>query len=185
MTTGANMKKILIVEDESIIAFKMKVLLEINGYEVVAIARNCVEALSLFMCSSPDLVLMDINLEGEIDGIMTAKQIGHKYNTPVIFVTAICTPDILERAKEVGPYSFLVKPYNDNELLANVAIALSRAQNSIPIPAEEQVMKEVEVNQFLKNLGSVLKSKRKERGLNQIDAANKLSINYRDRKSVV
>ena len=82
-----NQLKILIVEDENIIAFEMKTILEIQGYSIVGIASSGEEAVTFTDKHRPDLIIMDIQLEGDLDGIDTAGLINEKYNIPIIFLT--------------------------------------------------------------------------------------------------
>jgi CheY-like chemotaxis protein len=107
---------ILIVEDEIIIAIDLKIRLENLGYYVMGIAVNGKDAIKKTGEKNPDLVLMDILLNGEIDGIETAQRIRKLYNITFIYLTGSYDNSILERAKITDPSGFITKPFNDTEI---------------------------------------------------------------------
>ena len=117
-------EKILVVEDEGIIAEDIKGSLIRLGYTVPAIAASGEEAIRKSEEFNPDLVLMDIVLQGEIDGIEAAKQICTRFNIPVVYLTAYSDEEMLERAKITEPIGYILKPYNEKELNATIAMAL-------------------------------------------------------------
>jgi diguanylate cyclase (GGDEF)-like protein/PAS domain S-box-containing protein len=119
-----NNEKILIVEDEKIIALDLQRRLERFGYSVVGMAADGAEAISLAKDRSPDIILMDIMLAGGLDGIEAAKLIRAKYGIPVIFLTAYTDEKTLERAKEVEPAGYILKPFKERELYTTIDIAL-------------------------------------------------------------
>jgi PAS domain S-box-containing protein len=121
---GTGMKRILIVEDEALVAISIRKKLEKNGYEVIDISTSGEEALRACNGQRPDLVLMDIKLKGDMDGIEAAERIREMHDLPVIYLTAFSNVEILERAKISAPYGYIVKPYNDRELFSNIEIAL-------------------------------------------------------------
>ena len=108
--------KILIVEDESLVSSDLKYHLESMDYEVVGIASTGVDAIRIAGNKFPDIVLMDIKLKGDMDGIETAKELHDQYNIPVIYLTCFFDNGILERAKLTKPYGYIIKPINPNEL---------------------------------------------------------------------
>ncbi len=114
--------KVLIVEDESIIALDLQRRLVNLGYEVPRIAANHDQTMAAVRDLEPDVVLMDINIAGHIDGIETAAKI----KMPVIYLTAYSENKTLERAKQTRPYGFLIKPFSERELHAAIQIALER-----------------------------------------------------------
>jgi signal transduction histidine kinase len=120
--------KILIVEDESIIALDVKTSLLDAGYDVVAIAVSGEDAIALVTEHEPDLILMDIRLRGKIDGIEAAAAIVKSSRSPIIFLTAHADKDTLDRAKLTGPFGYLIKPFEDHNLITTIEIALARAQ---------------------------------------------------------
>jgi CheY-like chemotaxis protein len=120
--------KILIVEDESIIALDIKTSLLDAGYDVVAIAVSGEDAIALVPEHEPDLILMDIRLRGRMDGIESAAAIVKNSRAPIIFLTAHADKDTLDRAKLTGPFGYLIKPFEDHNLITTIEIALARAQ---------------------------------------------------------
>ena len=117
-------EKILVVEDERIIAIDLQRRLERFGYTVVAIAETGALALELVKQYSPDIILMDIMLVGDIDGIETATIIKKNYSIPVIFLTAYSDEKTLERAKVAEPSGYILKPFKDKELYTTIDISL-------------------------------------------------------------
>ncbi|OHD12777.1 MAG: hypothetical protein A2Y41_07605 [Spirochaetes bacterium GWB1_36_13] len=121
-------KKILIVEDERIVAKDLKRRLEIMNYTVSGTAVSGEEALIQFETSGPDLILMDIRIEGQMDGIETAQKILEKKYTPIIYLTAFSDHATLERAKKTGPFGYILKPFEERELQITIEMALYKHQ---------------------------------------------------------
>jgi EAL domain-containing protein (putative c-di-GMP-specific phosphodiesterase class I)/CheY-like chemotaxis protein len=119
-------KKILIVEDEALIAHRIKAQLTKLGYDVVDTVDNSADALSAINAHKIDLVLMDIVIKGHQDGIDTAVRIQDLYSLPVIFLTAYSDEKTLQRAELAHAYGFIVKPVKERELQAMVRIVLNR-----------------------------------------------------------
>ena len=117
-------KRILIVEDEIITAIDIKDFLQDNGYVVLAIVSTGEEAIKKVEEENPDLVLMDIMLKGEMDGIETTRQIRSISNIPIVYLTAYSDKNILERAKITEPFGYILKPFNMRELYIHIEIAL-------------------------------------------------------------
>lgn len=130
--------KILVVEDEGILAMGLKRKLERLGYEITGLATTGQEAIELSNMNKPDLVLMDIVLRGDMDGIETAKELIKQHNTALIYITAYSDEDILKRVMLTEPYAYIVKPLRESELKANIDIALYKHSQGI------------EKNEFLK-----------------------------------
>jgi PAS domain S-box-containing protein len=120
--------KILIVEDESIVALDTKHELEKIGYQVTDIALTGEDALRKIKKDMPDLVLMDIVLKGKLDGIDTATRIRKDYLLPVIYTTAYFDKKTLDRAKMAEPFGFLIKPYSSKELRSTIDMALYKSK---------------------------------------------------------
>lgn len=116
--------RILIVEDEAIIALGIQEDLEKLGYQVVGSAYDGEEALEMVQVQQPDLVLMDINLRGMLDGIETALLINKSRSTPVIFVTAMVDDETVQRAKPCEPYGYIIKPIRQDDLRTTIEHAL-------------------------------------------------------------
>ncbi|WP_342332903.1 sigma 54-interacting transcriptional regulator [Pedobacter sp. FW305-3-2-15-E-R2A2] len=122
-------KKILIVEDEFIIADLLKSIVEKAGYEVCGFADNVDEALKLVALHSPEFVLIDIYLKGKASGIELAILLGNM-NVPFLYISANSNQTILERAKKTNPYGFVVKPFREYDVLVALDIANYRFRHS-------------------------------------------------------
>jgi DNA-binding LytR/AlgR family response regulator len=118
------MIKLLIVEDEMIIAEHLTMLLESMDYVVVGSAIDYDEAIELLEEESPDLVLLDINLAGKRDGINVAETINDRFKLPIIFTTSHADGATIERAKKVNPANYLLKPFQKEQLFTAIEIAL-------------------------------------------------------------
>jgi len=116
--------RILIVEDETILAIGMEYSLEDFGYEVSGIATSYESAVSHVKENLPDLVLMDIKLKGNKTGVDAAKVIWKEYKIPVIFLTSYSSEKMISDAVSSEPYGYLLKPYRDKELKATIKTAL-------------------------------------------------------------
>ncbi|WP_292465791.1 response regulator [Methanolobus sp.] len=116
--------KILVVEDESIIALNIKKKLKSFGYTVPAIVSTAEEAIKMTEITFPDLILMDVMLKGDMDGVQAIEEIRKKFDIPVIYLTAYSDDEVLERAKLTQPYGYIVKPFKANDLRTNIEIAL-------------------------------------------------------------
>ncbi|PKL89450.1 MAG: hypothetical protein CVV23_04880 [Ignavibacteriae bacterium HGW-Ignavibacteriae-2] len=121
-------EKILIVEDEQIVALEIRERLTYLGFEVCANVPSGEKALEVIDELKPDLILLDIMLGGKMDGIETGKIIREKYQLPFIFLTAYTDNDTLQRAMAAGPYSYLNKPYEEYELVTAIQIALAKSR---------------------------------------------------------
>jgi len=116
--------KILIVEDEQIVARNIEKRLTAGGYQVVASAVTGEEAIEKVRSLSPDIILMDIKLKGRMDGIEAADYIRKNYKLPIIFLTSYTDEDTFQRAKITEPFGYLIKPFDIKELNRTVEIAL-------------------------------------------------------------
>lgn len=124
MTTS----RILLVEDETLVALSVQRTLQNWGYEVPVVIAYGEDALQKTAEFQPDLILMDINLAGVLDGIAAAEQILARHDIPIIYLTAYADPCTLERTKTTSPYGYLLKPFNDRELQATIEATLHRHQ---------------------------------------------------------
>ena len=122
-------KAILIVEDEFIVANDLRLILTEAGYKVTGIAASAQEATELISTDRPDMVLLDIRLEGNSSGIEIAKNLRSE-NIPLVFLSANSSRKVLEEAKETDPYGFLVKPFRKKDLLITLDIAWYRHEQS-------------------------------------------------------
>ncbi|MEI6045221.1 MAG: response regulator, partial [Chloroflexota bacterium] len=119
--------RILVVEDEEIVAADLRSTLRKFGYDVIASVSSGEEALAQVATYQPDLVLMDIILKGKMDGVEAAEQIRTKYNIPVIYLTAYSDETTLHRAKITSPYGYILKPFDNHELAIIVELALYKS----------------------------------------------------------
>ena len=108
--------RILVVEDESIIAMDLRVTLSRLGYEVSSVVNNALSAIQKAEQDKPDIILMDIMLGGSLDGIEAAKIISYNHSTPIVYITALRDEETMRRANLLDPYLFLMKPYTENDL---------------------------------------------------------------------
>ncbi|MCG8320414.1 MAG: response regulator [Cytophagales bacterium] len=134
--------KILIVEDEVLVGEDIKIQLEELDYEVCQIASRADEALRVIKIHQPDLVLMDINLDGPIDGIEAAKKIKSLYDLPIIYLTDLKDDETFERAKATGPSIYLNKPFNEYELSRHIDLAIHNHSGNITLSGEVAMVME-------------------------------------------
>ena len=125
------MARILIVEDETIVAWDIKETLERLGHAVVDLAISGAEAIQSATTDRPDLVLMDIRLEGEMDGIAAGEEIYRRLSIPVVYLTAHADEFTLERATKTEPFGYLVKPFESPSLHSTIRVALQRHQSEL------------------------------------------------------
>ncbi len=132
--------KILIVEDEVIVAMDIAAKLEKAGYQVAGFVNNAKSCLEKLNETALDLILLDINIEGDTDGIELARAINGYHQVPFIFLTSYYDKKTIARARETSPKAYLIKPFNNEELIANVEMALFKSSNnhSTPDPSPEK-----------------------------------------------
>ncbi|WP_027003669.1 LytR/AlgR family response regulator transcription factor [Hugenholtzia roseola] len=119
--------KILAVEDEKLFAFTIEQIIDELGYQLVGIVDNAEEMLRLFAANKPDLALIDINIKGSMDGIEVARRISQsQFAVPIIFITSFSDQKTFERAREVRPFAYIVKPFDEKMLQRTIEIALYR-----------------------------------------------------------
>ncbi len=126
MVNRSDRARILIVEDEQIVALHLKDMLESFGYEIIGIFSTGKEAVEWAIEHKPDMVLMDIVLDGDINGIEAAREIHKKAIVPIIYITANADRETVEMARDTVPYGYLNKPINIQELYSNIDSALYR-----------------------------------------------------------
>ena len=120
--------RILIVEDEAIVAEDLENLIIDFGYEMVGSVVGADDAIQQAIEHRPDLILMDIMLKGNKNGIDAANEIKDMLKIPIIFLTAYSDLKLIEEAKNTEPYAFIVKPFQDKQVIASIEMALSRSQ---------------------------------------------------------
>ncbi|MEA3522773.1 MAG: response regulator [Campylobacterota bacterium] len=136
-------KSVLIVEDETIVAMEIESYILHLGCHVAGIASNAKDAYTLAMQKKPDLILMDINLKGTLDGIEAAAKIKSEMDVLIIYLTAFSDNATIERAITTAPSAYLAKPFNRQELFAAIKIAFAQikkinTQNSHTIKLDEE-----------------------------------------------
>lgn len=135
--------KILVVEDSKSTANLIKMSLEKLGYAVSATVGSGEEAIKKTEENNTDLVLMDIILEGEMDGIEAANIIHSRFDIPVIYITALADKNMLKRAKITEPFGYLIKPFKEQELYSNIEIALYKHKTEKKLHENEERFREI------------------------------------------
>ncbi len=143
--------KILVVEDEAIVARDLKNSLKNLGHEVIDVVASGEEAVARALALSPDLVLMDIMLRGELDGIEAAARIRKEIDLPVIYLTAYADEDTLKRAKITTPLGYILKPFNERELHTSIEIGLYKHKMEMELKRSKEWLSTV-----LKSIGDAV-----------------------------
>ena len=149
-----NKTRLLIVEDDPGVALSLQEALQDLGYDISAVAASGAEAIGHVERASPDLVLMDIGIEGDIDGIETAARLNQTRRVPVVYLTGRDDETTLERARETRPYGFVLKPMSGRGMHATIQMALARRKAEAELEASEQRFRESE-RRFASMLRSV------------------------------
>jgi DNA-binding LytR/AlgR family response regulator len=126
----ADKVKILIVEDEFMIAEDIAMRLDDFGYKVVGAVPTARQALDILENNPVDLALLDINISGPVDGIQLAAAIQEKFNIPFIYLTSLASKAVVERAQKTLPSAFLLKPFNDRQVKIAIDMALNNFENN-------------------------------------------------------
>ncbi len=116
--------KVMIVEDDTVTSMNLQMALENQGYEVVATVENALQAPNKIKVYEPQIVLVDISLQEDADGIALAKYIREKHELPFIYLTAHSDADIIDEAKQTEPYGYIVKPFDPDSLHATIQMAM-------------------------------------------------------------
>ncbi len=144
---------IYIVEDEPLIVETIKTILEEGGYTICGESDNAKEAIFDIETKKPDLILADIMIDGELDGIEMMQHLNKKISTPFIFLTSLSDPETLKRVKSCDPAGFIVKPFNENTILANIELAIHKHQAKAPSISSDLLSESF----FIKNRGELFK----------------------------
>lgn len=123
--------RILIIEDEAIIAQDIESQIEELGYDSAGIIHNGDKAVDYLSFHTPDLVLCDINIKGTLDGIDVANAVRAKKKIPFVFLTSMTDRGTIEKAKSALPYGYIVKPFDKRDLLTNIEMALFKFSQEI------------------------------------------------------
>ncbi len=130
--------KLLLVEDEIIFAMDMKQKLENAGYSVLGIVTNMQETMAAIQKEVPNIILMDIMLNEEDDGVSIAKKIRQNYFIPIIFITAFTDKETFDRAKETMPYGYILKPISERDLFVTIDLALYKHSIELHLKEREE-----------------------------------------------
>ncbi|MBD1808201.1 response regulator [Microcoleus sp. FACHB-SPT15] len=130
--------RLLIVEDEGIVALNIQNRLQGLGYSVVATVSSGEEAIQVAGETRPDLILMDIKLDGNVDGIEAAAEINRLFHLPVVYLTAYTNDETLNRAKLTEPYGYILKPFEARDLCTTIEVALYKYQMEQQLREREQ-----------------------------------------------
>lgn len=144
--------KILVVEDDSEVANIIKNILQNTGFKVPVVVSNGQAAISAAKVFKPDLILMDIILEGDMDGVKAAEKIKELHDVPIIYLTANNNDDILKIASETDPLAFIIKPFKSKDLIANVKNALFKKEYKLLHSGNDKS------NKTKKNINNILNS---------------------------
>ncbi|MCD4818328.1 MAG: response regulator [Candidatus Cloacimonetes bacterium] len=137
------LQNIMIVEDDLNIARELKYLLLELGYKVTSMVKSGEEALLKLETEKPDLITMDIELEGKLDGIETAKFIVKNYSIPIVFTTSHVESETIEKAKTVTPYGYIVKPIRESDIRATIEIAFYKYRMELLLREKDELLQTV------------------------------------------
>jgi PAS domain S-box-containing protein/putative nucleotidyltransferase with HDIG domain len=140
--------KILVVEDESIVARDIRNMLVGLGYEVTAVVPTALAAIQKAQETRPDIVLMDVMLQGEITGVEAAEQIYNKLSIPVVYLTAYADSTTVQQAKKTEPFGYIIKPFEERELQTTIEIALYKYKMQMELKERER-----RLSTILKSIG--------------------------------
>jgi len=143
MSDNINHKKILIVEDDAIVASQLQRIVNALGYTALAPVATGIEAVNLALKEIPDVILMDIKLKGELTGIEAADLIHKESEIPVIYLTAYADQETIRRSKDRGTYGFLTKPVRDKELGAMIETAIYKSSTDRSLKHLNQLLKAI------------------------------------------
>lgn len=130
--------KILVVEDESIVARDIRNMLVGLGYEVTAVVSGAMAAIQKAQETFPDIVLMDVMLQGETTGVEAAEQIYTKFSIPVVYLTAYADSTTVQQAKKTEPFGYIIKPFEERELQTTIEIALYKYKMQMELKDRER-----------------------------------------------
>jgi DNA-binding LytR/AlgR family response regulator len=166
--------KVLIVEDEALIADNLAAILVDLNYEVTDICANADEALKSIKNNVPEICLLDVNIDGEIDGIDLAGFIQKKLQVPHIFITSFSDAETIERAKQTLPAAYIIKPYTEKEVEVNMTLALHK--KSEPLSQLKPKTEAEEDSFFIKDKHELIKIKFDD--ISYCEAADNYTIIY-------
>ncbi|MBB78696.1 MAG: DNA-binding response regulator [Crocinitomicaceae bacterium] len=160
--------KVLVVEDETIVSKDIQYSLDKLGYQVIGSTSTGELAIKLLNSISPDIILMDIMLKGNMNGIETANLIKFKKNIPIIFLTAYADDITLSKAKTTEPYGYILKPFKEIDLKTNIELAIYKHKKTKEKIIEKEVLYSIIKNKeetnfiFIKSKGRFIKIKKED-----------------------
>lgn len=168
--------KVLIVEDEALIADNLAAIIGDLHYEVTDVCANADEAVKSIKNNPPDICLLDVNIEGEVDGIDLAAMLKKRIQIPHIFITSFSDSETINRAKETQPAAYIIKPYTEKEVEVNMTLAMHKKSEpetiSKPNSPEEDSF-------FIKDKHELIKIKFEE--ITYCEAADNYTIIYTEK----
>jgi two-component system, response regulator PdtaR len=172
--------RILVAEDNDLVALTLEEQLKSQGYDVIAVAHTGAEAIDLAARLSPDLIIMDIRMP-EVEGTEAAGRINAQRPTPIIMLTAYTDRDTIRRAGEAGALGYLVKPVNEAELAPAINIALARFKDVVALRAQVTELGEsLEARKLIERAKGILMQRL---GLSERDAYERLRQRARDKRA--
>lgn len=170
--------RILIVEDDPIIAEDLKDMLTTANYTVVGTCYDKEQALSSINEIKPNLVLLDINLDGNFEGFEIAKYLTEIKKTPFLFLTSYSGKEIIEKAKKTLPMGYIIKPFNERELFSNIEIALHNfSKFTIPLELNRKTINNLIANELTEKEFTILKGLYEGKSNQQIAEEQFVSVN--------
>ncbi len=173
------MSNILIVEDDPNLSEMIAEFVKNNGHNIVHICDNGHDAIKAVFNNPVDLILMDIGIQGDLDGIETAIKIKELFSISLIYITGQCDEALLKRASRTEPDAYLLKPFKNEDIKSNIEMAAFKHINKQNKKLKSIYNNQCEYTIFLKELGKILKGLRKEKKLSQVEFSKELGINYR------
>jgi len=143
--------QVLVIEDKGIVGIHIRKIVEAMGHKVLIVVKNAEDALSVAAKNRVDLVISDVRIEGEMDGISCSKELQEKYSMPVIFITAYRDSKTLQRASDIDFVGYLVKPFREDELQTVVNLAIFKYKlfgNSALVKVSKRYSYSFEKNHF-------------------------------------
>ncbi len=175
-------KKVLIVEDEVLIAETLSSIVEELNYTVTDICATADDALKSVKSNPPDICLLDVNIEGEVDGIDLAALIKNKIAVPHIFITSFSDAATINRAKETEPSAYIIKPYTEKEVEVNLTLAFHKKEKEPAEPVKKGTHED-EDSFFIKDKHELVKIKFEE--ISYCEAADNYTIIFTDKTKFI
>jgi DNA-binding NarL/FixJ family response regulator len=183
------MNRLIIADDEVIISTQLEEFLVTKGFDIAGIATSGVQAVEMAREFKPDLMLMDIVMPGELDGIAAAAKINRELKIPVIFLTAYADEEMIQRAKPIGPFGYVLKPIQEQQILAAIEIALHKknmerklqdAHDLLEQRVEERTQELQMKSENLEEMNTALKVLLKKREEDKFELEEKVIYNIKE-----